>query len=186
VPSHPSRTLLPPTWNLSHDPSLTSRSPLAALSFGSAQCSNRGWGFRHMFGPRSLQHLGAFCGASIRAGIFLPPIQRLLLYLFSVGPTIVMAQFEHQFGVISATVQGLLVSCMIATAALSSMFSGSLSDRISRTYTISFGGLIYAVGCVIACSARVLPQLFIGRCIAGIGEGLFISRYERIFFKSSV
>ncbi|KAJ7018387.1 general substrate transporter [Mycena alexandri] len=93
----------------------------------------------------------------------------------SIGPIIVMAQFEEQFGSISATVQGLFVSSIIATAALSSMFSGALSDRISRTYTISLGAFIFSAGCAIACSARALPQLFIGRCITGFGEGIFIS-----------
>ncbi|KAJ7131666.1 general substrate transporter [Mycena crocata] len=93
----------------------------------------------------------------------------------SIGPIIVMSQFEAQFGAISATVQGLLVSCIIATAALSSVGSGALSDRISRTYTIAVGAFVYSVGCAIACSATALPQLFIGRCIAGLGEGLFIS-----------
>ncbi|KAK7053974.1 MFS sugar [Favolaschia claudopus] len=93
----------------------------------------------------------------------------------SIGPIIVMPQFESQFGPLSATLQGLLVSSMIATAAFAAVFSGSLSDRISRTYTISLGALVYSVGCAIACSAMALPQLFIGRCIAGLGEGIFIS-----------
>ncbi|KAJ7696833.1 hypothetical protein B0H17DRAFT_1197930 [Mycena rosella] len=70
----------------------------------------------------------------------------------------VMSQFENQFRSISATVQGLLVSSIIATAALSS--TG-----------------IFAVGAVIACSAKALPQLFefVGRCITGFGQGIFIS-----------
>jgi len=93
----------------------------------------------------------------------------------SIGPIIVMPQFENQFGSVSPTVQGLLVSSMIATAALSAFFSGALSDRISRTYTISLGAFVFSVGCAIACSAKALPQLFIGRCIAGFGEGIFIS-----------
>ncbi|KAJ6515328.1 general substrate transporter [Mycena sanguinolenta] len=93
----------------------------------------------------------------------------------SIGPIIVMPQFEDQFGHVSATVQGLLVSSMIATAALSAVFSGALSDRISRTYTISLGAFVFSVGCAIACSAKALPQLFVGRCIAGFGEGIFIS-----------
>ncbi|KAF7335303.1 MFS sugar [Mycena sanguinolenta] len=93
----------------------------------------------------------------------------------SIGPIIVMPQFEDQFGQVSATVQGLLVSSMIATAALSAVFSGALSDRISRTYTISLGAFVFSLGCAIACSAKALPQLFLGRCIAGFGEGIFIS-----------
>ncbi|KAF7335331.1 MFS sugar [Mycena sanguinolenta] len=93
----------------------------------------------------------------------------------SIGPIIVMPQFEDQFGHISATIQGLLVSSMIATAASSAVFSGALSDRISRTYTISLGAFVFSVGCAIGCSAKALPQLFVGRCIAGFGEGIFIS-----------
>ncbi|CAK5275578.1 unnamed protein product [Mycena citricolor] len=93
----------------------------------------------------------------------------------SVGPITVMPQFEHQFGPISATVQGLFVSSIIATAALSSLFSGTLSDRISRTYTISLGAFLFSVGCAIACSATSLAQLFCGRCITGFGQGVFIS-----------
>ncbi|KAF7336888.1 MFS sugar [Mycena venus] len=95
--------------------------------------------------------------------------------LSSIGSIIVMPQFESQFGSISATVQGLLVSSIIATAALSSIFSGVLSDRISRTYTISLGAFVFSVGCAVACAATALPQLFIGRCIEGFGEGIFIS-----------
>ncbi|KAJ6492031.1 general substrate transporter [Mycena sanguinolenta] len=93
----------------------------------------------------------------------------------SIGPIIVMPQFEKQFGSVSATVQGLLVSSMIATAALSALFSGALSDRISRTYTISLGAFVFSVGCAIGCSAQALPQFFVGRCIAGLGEGIFTS-----------
>ncbi|KAJ7690112.1 general substrate transporter [Mycena rosella] len=93
----------------------------------------------------------------------------------SIGPITVMSQFENQFGSISATVQGLLVSSIIATAALSAMGSGALSDRISRTYTISLGAFVFAVGAAIACSAKALAQLFVGRCITGFGQGIFIS-----------
>ncbi|KAJ7770997.1 general substrate transporter [Mycena maculata] len=93
----------------------------------------------------------------------------------SIGPIIVMPQFEKQFGSLSATVQGLLVSSIIATAALSSVGSGALSDRISRTYTISLGAFVFSVGSAIACSANALPQLFIGRCIVGFGQGIYIS-----------
>ncbi|KAF7301628.1 MFS sugar [Mycena indigotica] len=93
----------------------------------------------------------------------------------SVGPITVMPQFAKQFGSISATVQGLFVSSIIATAAFSSLSSGALSDRISRTYTIALGSLIFSVGAAIACSANTLAQLFVGRCVTGLGQGIFIS-----------
>lgn len=37
------------------------------------------------------------------------------------------------------------------------------------------GAAIFAVGQAIACSAPTLVALIIGRCIAGLGEGLFLS-----------
>ncbi|PBK87572.1 general substrate transporter [Armillaria gallica] len=93
----------------------------------------------------------------------------------SIGPITVMPQFEAQFGALSPAAQGLLVSSILIAASITSVVAGPLSDRISRIRTISVGGAVYAAGCAIACSAQHRPQLFIGRCIAGIGEGLFIS-----------
>ncbi|KAK0458443.1 general substrate transporter [Desarmillaria tabescens] len=93
----------------------------------------------------------------------------------SIGPITVMPQFEAQFGALSPAAQGLLVSSILIAASITSVIAGPLSDRISRIRTISMGGAVYATGCAIACSAQHRPQLFIGRCIAGVGEGLFIS-----------
>ncbi|KAH9928596.1 general substrate transporter [Amylocystis lapponica] len=97
----------------------------------------------------------------------------------SIGPITVMPQFEAQFSPggkhLSPTIQGLIVSCILLTASLASLFSGPLSDRISRTRTISLGASVFAVGSAIACSAKAMPQLFVGRCVAGVGEGLFLS-----------
>lgn len=86
-----------------------------------------------------------------------------------------MPQFEELFAPISPTLQGLIVSSILITAAVSSFTGASLSDRISRTYTIALGCFIFAVGSALSASAKSLTQLFVGRCIAGLGEGLFIS-----------
>lgn len=86
-----------------------------------------------------------------------------------------MPQFEAQFNSISATLQGLIVSSILITASISSIFAGHLSDRISRTRTFALGGLVFGVGSLIASTSYKLPQLFVGRCIAGVGEGLFLS-----------
>ncbi|KAI0072032.1 hypothetical protein K474DRAFT_1629677 [Panus rudis PR-1116 ss-1] len=98
----------------------------------------------------------------------------------SIGPITVMPQFLSQFadnaqGTISPTVQGLLVSCILLTASLASVISGPISDRISRTRTIALGAVVFAAGSAIACSASTLVQMFVGRCLAGVGEGLFMS-----------
>ena len=98
----------------------------------------------------------------------------------SIGPITIMPKFQSQFadpdtGVISPTVQGLIVSSILLTASLASLASGPLSDRISRTRTIAVGAIVFAAGSAIACSSNTLAQLFIGRALAGVGEGLFIS-----------
>lgn len=98
----------------------------------------------------------------------------------SIGPITIMPHFQAKFGdkatgVISPTVQGLIVSCILITASLSSILSGQLSDRISRIRTISLGGVVFAIGSAIGCSAESLAQMFVGRCLAGVGQGLFLS-----------
>ncbi|KAF8518229.1 general substrate transporter [Gautieria morchelliformis] len=86
-----------------------------------------------------------------------------------------MPQFHTYFGTFSPTLQGLVVSAILITGAIFSLAAGYLSDRISRTYTIGIGSFLFAVGSAIFCAAPSLPLLFLGRCIAGAGEGLFLS-----------
>ena len=96
----------------------------------------------------------------------------------SIGPITVMSQFQHHFfkgEEIDPTVQVLIVSSILVTASISSLLSGPLSNKISRTRSIAVGAVVFAAGSVIACSAGDLPQLFVGRCLAGVGEGLFLS-----------
>ncbi|KIY66042.1 general substrate transporter [Cylindrobasidium torrendii FP15055 ss-10] len=93
----------------------------------------------------------------------------------SIGPITVMPQFEERFGKISPGVQGVLVSSILITASFSSFFSGPLSQRISRTFTISLGALLFAIGRAVAASGMTLAQFFVGRALAGLGEGVFMS-----------
>ncbi|KZO91815.1 general substrate transporter [Calocera viscosa TUFC12733] len=93
----------------------------------------------------------------------------------SIGPITLMPDFVARFGPISATIQGLVVSCILITASIAAFAAGTLADRISRIYTIGIGAIIFAVGSAIAASAVSLGQLFAGRCLAGVGEGLFTS-----------
>lgn len=86
-----------------------------------------------------------------------------------------MPQFEGEFGSISATVQGLVVSSILITGSLASVFSGHLSDRISRTRTLSLGAAIFCVGSIISSASQNLAMLFVGRFVAGAGEGVFLS-----------
>lgn len=86
-----------------------------------------------------------------------------------------MPQFLEVFSPISPTLHGFIVSSILLTASTASFFAGALSDRISRKYTFAVGGAVFAIGSVIVASAKTLPQLIVGRCIAGVGEGLFLA-----------
>lgn len=86
-----------------------------------------------------------------------------------------MSQFKDVFGDLSPIIQGLVVSSILLPAALASIVAGSLADRISRTRTFAIGGAIFAVGVVLECASKNLAMLIVGRCISGVGEGLFLS-----------
>lgn len=40
---------------------------------------------------------------------------------------------------------------------------------------MALGAITFAAGSAIVCACGPLAQLFVGRCIAGVGEGLFMS-----------
>ena len=103
----------------------------------------------------------------------------------SIGPITEMEQFHEMFGKLSVWTQGFLVASILITASVTSFMAGPISDRISRTFTISLGGLIFALGAVLTTSSKGLPQFFVGRCISGVGEGLFTSSitvYGAVYF----
>ncbi|KAI0035902.1 general substrate transporter [Vararia minispora EC-137] len=100
----------------------------------------------------------------------------------SIGPITLMQDFIHTFGPFSSTVQGLIVSSILIPAALMSLFSGSLADRLSRTYSVSLGCAVYGTGSLISSLSAIhtsraggFAMIFIGRILSGLGEGIFLS-----------
>ncbi|KAF3935282.1 hypothetical protein ABW19_dt0205016 [Dactylella cylindrospora] len=101
----------------------------------------------------------------------------------SIGPITVMNQFIDDFGHISPTMHGVIISMILLTAAISSVFAGHLADKISRTYTTCLGAGIFAVGSALqavaglgeSSSSAKIGVLLLGRSIAGIGEGFFLT-----------
>ncbi|KAM0756661.1 general substrate transporter [Meredithblackwellia eburnea MCA 4105] len=93
----------------------------------------------------------------------------------TIGAITTMKQFETQFGALSDITRGLVVSCILLTSAFTGIVGGTVSDRLSRKRTTSLGCAIFAVGMGIACGSSTLGMLIAGRCIAGLGEGLFLS-----------
>ena len=91
-----------------------------------------------------------------------------------IGPVTVMDSFVKQFGNQSATVHGLLVSAILIPAAISSFFAGYLADKFGRPKGISIGTMIFGLGAAIEAGAVHVGMFVVGRCIEGIGEGLYL------------
>lgn len=80
--------------------------------------------------------------------------------------------FLRTFGYPGATIQGQIVAtydlgCIIGT--LTSMFAG---DKLGRRRSILIGCCILLVGAVLQTSSYTLPQMIVGRVIAGVGNGM--------------
>ncbi|PGH00037.1 DNA-directed RNA polymerase III subunit RPC2 [Blastomyces parvus] len=92
-----------------------------------------------------------------------------------IGPVTTMPSFTDQFGHPSPAIHGMIVSSILLSMAVTSFFAGSISDNIGRTRAIAFGALLFAIGATVEAGASVLGVFILGRLIAGIGQGLFLS-----------
>ena len=91
-----------------------------------------------------------------------------------IGPVTVMESFTSQFGNPSATVHGLLVSSILIPAAISSFFAGYVADKLGRPKAISIGAMIFGLGAALEAAAVHIAMFVVGRCIEGVGEGLYL------------
>ncbi|GAA5961112.1 hypothetical protein JCM3765_001231 [Sporobolomyces pararoseus] len=93
----------------------------------------------------------------------------------SISPITQMPSFIEQFGELAPLLQGVLVSIILVPSALTGIVGGNVADWISRKWTISLGCAIFAVGSALSAASVSLGMLIAARCIAGVGEGLFLS-----------
>ncbi|KAJ5914877.1 general substrate transporter [Penicillium tannophilum] len=92
-----------------------------------------------------------------------------------IGPVTDMTDFKAQFGGSqNSTIHGLIVSCILIPAAISSFFAGHLADRVGRPKGICIGTFIFGVGAAIEAGAVHLAMFIVGRIVEGVGEGLFL------------
>jgi MFS family permease len=92
-----------------------------------------------------------------------------------IGPVTDMKYFKASFGGSqNSTIHGLIVSCILIPAALSSFFAGYVADRLGRPKGICIGVFIFGVGAAIEAGAVALSMFIVGRVIEGLGEGLFL------------
>ncbi len=93
----------------------------------------------------------------------------------TIGPVTTMPSFTDTFGELSSFLHGLVVSSILLPATFASIFAGALSDSLDRTRAVAIGALVFAIGAALEASASNLGMLIAGRCVVGIGEGLFLS-----------
>ena len=93
----------------------------------------------------------------------------------TIGPVTAMPSFTDTFGEISSLLLGLVVSSLLLAGTVASVFSGPLSDSLGRTRAIALGAVVFATGAALEAGAVNIGMLIAGRCVVGIGEGLFLS-----------
>jgi MFS family permease len=93
----------------------------------------------------------------------------------TIGPITAMDQFAEEFGHVSPTLHGLIVSSILISGAMSSFMAGHLADSVGRPLGMSIGALVFAAGAALEAGSIHLAMLFVGRLITGVGEGLFLS-----------
>ena len=86
-----------------------------------------------------------------------------------------MPSFTASFGTLSSSLQGFIVSSILIPATVVSIFAGAVSDSLGRTRSLAIGALLFALGAAIEAAAVTLGMFIAGRCVVGLGEGLFLS-----------
>ncbi|GJN89332.1 hypothetical protein Rhopal_002312-T1 [Rhodotorula paludigena] len=92
----------------------------------------------------------------------------------SIGAITEMQAFVDDFGHLSPTLRGVVVAVILLPSAFVGMTAGNVADKLSRKYAIALGAVIFAIGSAISAGATSLGMLIGARCLAGIGEGLFL------------
>lgn len=93
----------------------------------------------------------------------------------SIGAVISMSQFKASIGALSPTLVGFTVSLIMLAGAVPSVFAGWLADHHGRLKTILLGSVLFCIGALLQGTAYGLPQFLLGRTVAGLGEGVFLS-----------
>lgn len=93
----------------------------------------------------------------------------------AIGAIMAMPAFTTSMGPLSATLVGFTVSLIMLTGAVPSVFGGYLADRYGRLKVILAGAVLFGLGAAIQGAAYALPPFLVGRALAGLGAGAFLS-----------
>ena len=93
----------------------------------------------------------------------------------SIGPITSMKRFQDVVGELSPGLLGFTVSLIMLTGAVPAFFAGYIADRVGRLKAIGVGNILFCIGAIMQGTARNLSTFLVGRAIAGLGEGMFLS-----------
>ena len=79
--------------------------------------------------------------------------------------------FQNDWPDITDSQIALIVSIALIGAAIGSLFSGSISDKIGRKRVILVADLMFTVGAALMAFAPTIAWLMVGRLIIGLGVG---------------
>ncbi len=68
--------------------------------------------------------------------------------------------------------QGIIASMTLFGALCTSLFAGTLADRMGRKNSIGLSVLLFTVGCALSAWATSYEQLLVGRLLIGFGAGI--------------
>lgn len=93
----------------------------------------------------------------------------------SIGAVMETPQFIQTFGHLSPFLIGFTVSLIMLTGAVPSVFAGHLADRFGRLNIIMAGTALFLAGALAQGTASTLVQFNVGRALAGLGQGVYLS-----------
>jgi MFS family permease len=102
----------------------------------------------------------------------------------SIGAITSMEYFHSSIGKLTPTQLGFTVSLIMLTGAAPSVYAGTLAEKFGRLRLVLIGAVLFAIGAVIEASASSLIVFNIGRAIAGLAQGVYLSNMSVLVFCS--
>lgn len=93
----------------------------------------------------------------------------------SIGAVTTMPHFQRDIGTPTPAMRGFIVSFLMLMGAVPAFFAGQLADRYGQLRVVMVGSTIFTLGAILQGAASALPMLLVGRALAGLGEGLWLS-----------